>query len=113
MSVLAKSSATSPPTDLGHRSDILAPFCYRQDQFRMSQAPVTVYQKIDGNRRRVMDMGFVAATMARARADDAGRYEGCVMFSALPGAPVVEHRRGFVKRLRDGAAAMKARGRTK
>lgn len=60
-----------------------------------------------------MDIGFVAATMARARGDDAGRYEGCVMFSALPDAPVVEHRRGFVQRLRDGAAAMKARGRTK
>jgi hypothetical protein len=35
------------------------------------------------------------------------------MFSALPDAPVVEHRRGFVQRLRDGTAAMKARGRTK
>lgn len=59
-----------------------------------------------------MDMGFVAATMARARADDAGRYDGCVMFSALPDAPVVEHRRGVVRWLRDGTAALRARGRT-
>lgn len=57
-----------------------------------------------------MDIGFVAGMMAKARADDPGRYEGCVMFSALPDAPVVSHRRGVVHRLRDGVAALRAGG---
>ena len=37
-----------------------------------------------------MDLGLVAAAMTRARAGDPQQYEGCEMFSALPGAPTVD-----------------------
>ena len=36
-----------------------------------------------------MDLLLVAAAMTTAREDDDTRYEGCVMWSALPAAPVV------------------------
>ena len=45
-----------------------------------------------------MDIGLAAAMMTRMREGDDGRYEGCVMLSALPEAPVVAPRRSVAER---------------
>ena len=47
-----------------------------------------------------MDIGLAAATVALVRANDATRYEGTEMFSALPGAPVIEARQRARRRSR-------------
>lgn len=48
-----------------------------------------------------MDIGLAVALMTRASEGDDGRYEGYAMLSALPGARVVDTRRGVAGRLRE------------
>lgn len=47
-----------------------------------------------------MDIELAAAMIARAREGDERRYEGCVMWSALPWAPVFRDRNRVARLLR-------------